>query len=482
MVRVRFAPSPTGYLHIGNARTALFNWLFAHKHKGSFILRVEDTDIARSKKTYTQQLMSDLRWLKMNWDEGPDIGGGFGPYKQSNRLKIYRRAAESLLRKGKVYRCYCSEEELEARRKEALRQGRPPRYDNRCRNLTSRQIADFESRGIKECLRFKVPDRTIIFNDLVKGEVSFDLGLIGDFVIMKSDMQPAFNFAVTVDDWLMKITHVIRGEDHISNTPRHLLLFDGLGAKAPAFAHMPMTLASGGTRLSKRAGAMSIAEYRHLGYLPEALINYLVLLGWSPKNDREIFSRDELIKEFDLSGITKANAVFDEKKLRWFGGQYIRKADLDRLTNLAIGYLKREDFIKGAISEEKYEWIKKITAAVRDHLSCVSEIADYVDIFFKERIEIADNEKGFIEDQQGQEVLKAAIEVLGELDELTSSNFNRFIRTLQDKTGVKGKSLYLPIRIAITGKAHGPELNLVLPILEKRTCLERIKRAIKISY
>jgi len=242
-----------------------------------------------------------------------------------------------------------------------------------------------------------------------------------------------------------------------------------------------MTLAEGGTRLSKRAGAMSIAEYRHLGYLPEALINYLVLIGWSPKNDREIFSRDELIKEFDLSGVTKANAVFDEKKLEWFGGQYIRKIDLDRLTDLAIDYLKREDFIKGAISEEKYEWIKKIIAAVRDHLNCVSEIADYVDIFFKERIEIADNEKGLIESQQGQEVLKAAVEVLEKLDELTSSNFSQFIRALQDKSGIKGKNLYLPIRIAITGNVHGPELNLVLPILGKRTCLKRIKRVIKIS-
>ncbi|MEA3328688.1 MAG: glutamate--tRNA ligase [Candidatus Omnitrophota bacterium] len=478
MVRVRFAPSPTGYLHIGNARTALFNWLFARKHKkGAFILRIEDTDITRSKERYIQQIISDLRWLKLDWDEGPDIGGKFGPYKQSDRLKFYRKFAESLIRKGKAYWCYCSEESLSGRRKEALKHGRPPRYDNRCRNLRPEQIADFKAKSIKPCLRFRVPDQILVFDDLIRGRVSFDLSLLGDFVILKSDLKPAFNFAVTLDDILMKITHVIRGEDHLSNTPSHLLLFDALGSNAPKFGHISMTLGPGGGRLSKREQAVSISEYRRLGYLPEAVVNYLALLGWAPSEDRQILSRQELIKEFDISGMTKAGAIFDQKKLDWLGGVYIRKIELDRLTSLGMAYLKDSGLLEGSISEKKYDWLKEIVKAVRDHLSHISEIVDYAGIFFKEGIEIKKDEADLITNARSREVLAGAIDVLRKMNGLTKDNFKSFVKMLGQKSNAGGKDLYLPLRIAITGKPHGPELNLVLPVLGREKCIKRIKKA-----
>jgi len=314
-MRLRFAPSPTGYLHIGNARTALFNYLLAKKHQGRFILRIEDTDIARSKKEFEAGIIEDLRWLGLNWDEGPDKGGNFGPYRQSERLKTYQEFAEKLLKENKAYHCYCTKEELDQRNKELLARKESPRYDNRCRNLSDEQKKKYLEEGRKPVIRFKIPEKTIEVNDLIRGKVSFDTKLMGDFIIMKSDGKPAFNFAVVVDDILMRITTVIRGEDHLSNTPRHIMLFEALNSKIPEFAHMAMTMGPDGSRLSKRHGATSIREYRKLGMLPEALFNYLALLGWGSKKDQEIFTKEELIKEFSLERCKEGAAIFGPEKL-----------------------------------------------------------------------------------------------------------------------------------------------------------------------
>ncbi|HHT9130309.1 MAG TPA: glutamate--tRNA ligase, partial [Candidatus Brocadiaceae bacterium] len=317
MVRVRFAPSPTGLLHIGNARMAIFNWLFAKRHDGIFILRIEDTDAARSDKKYMDQLIEDLHWLGLTWQEGPDVGGQYGPYLQSERLHIYHDFCQKFLKEGIAYRCYCTPEELEERRRIAKLTGRPPRYDNRCRELTDKQKKAFETSGLNFTIRFKVPDELVIFDDLIRGTCQFNMSLIGDFVIMRSDETPSFHFAVAADDTLMNITHVIRGEDHLSNTPCHILLFNALKTPSPQFAHLSLTMGADRTLLSKRHGAFSISEYRKLGYLPEALLNYMMLLGWAPKNKKEKFTVEDIINTFEIRDMSKASSVFDQQKLDW---------------------------------------------------------------------------------------------------------------------------------------------------------------------
>ena len=472
-VRVRFAPSPTGYLHIGNARTALFNWLFARKYGGAFILRIEDTDIQRSQELFVEQIMTDLRWLKLEWDEGPDIGGEYGPYRQTDRIAVYQEYAKKLLEESKAYYCYCQEEELERRRKEALAKGETPKYDNRCRTLTKKEIAGYQNRGVRPAIRFKVEPQIIKVQDLIRGEVKFNAGLMGDFVIVKNDGIPAFNFAVTVDDCLMKISHVIRGEDHLSNTPRHILLFRALGFDLPEFAHMSMVLGPEGTRLSKRNLAASVSEYRRLGYLPEAIINYIVLLGWSPKDDREIFSMEELVKRFEIKSLTKSSSIFDQEKVNWLSGHYIRKAPLERITDLALTYLKEANLISGRLPQKKYNWLKMVVEASREHLSSVSEITKYADIFLKNEIEIDDERaKGVLRNEQSKQVLSAASDILKDMPRFEENNFKDFIKQVQEQSGTKGKNLYLPLRLALTGKFEGLELLKIMPILGKKRCLE----------
>ncbi len=480
MVRVRFAPSPTGYLHIGNARTALFNWLFARANKGVFILRIEDTDVERSKEDYVEKIMYDLKWLGLDWDEGPQKGGPFGPYRQSERLGLYEKFASKLLEETKAYYCYCSDKELKRRRQEALKAGRTPRYDNRCRNLSEEEIENFKKKGARPAIRFKVAEKTVVINDIVRGEVTFDTSLIGDFIIMKSGGTPSFNFAVVCDDIAMEISHVIRGEDHLPNTPKHALLFEALGAQLPKFAHMSLTMAPGGDRLSKRMGATSIAYYRDAGYLPEALINYLALLGWSPGDDREILSRDELIKEFRLERVSRSSEAFDPEKFDWLSGVYIRKVGIDRLTRLATPYLKKAKFIRGSVSGPEFENLKAIVATVRDHLSNISGINEHVEVFFKDRFAVKDKDaKAVLKEPSGQKVLQAFLEKLKGVDEIDEASFKNLIKEIQDQTGLKGKRLYQPLRAALTGNLHGPELRLIIPILGRERCIRRVRRVIR---
>lgn len=478
MVRVRFAPSPTGYLHVGNARTALFNWLFARKNKGTFILRIEDTDIERSSEVYTEHIIADLRWLGLEWDEGPDIGGAHGPYKQSDRLSIYDKYAKKLLEDGSAYYCYCSPEELEERRKEALARSETPRYDNRCRKISTALRKEFEMEGRRAAIRFKVTGGEITIRDLIRGEVSFDAGLMGDFIIMKSDGTPSFNFAVTIDDALMEITHIIRGEDHLSNTPRHLMLFERLGFKVPQIAHLPMLHGEDHARLSKRKEDVSVTEYRDKGYLPEAIVNYLALLGWSPGNGKELLKLEEMKEQFDIERVNKSPAIFDTEKLDWISGHYIRSSDLDRITSLSLSYLKENGLIQGEIKEDEYERIKKVLNIIRDNISCISEVPYHAEIVFKEELKMEDDAAKLLMKTESQKVLNAILKLLEKDKELDGSSFKDLIKEAEKDLGVKGKNLYMPLRAAWTGRLHGPELANLLPILGRERCRMRIKRVI----
>ncbi len=362
MVRVRFAPSPTGYLHIGNARTALFNYLFARKNRGRFILRIEDTDSERSKQEYEEALMDDLRWMGIDWDEGPDKGGQNGPYRQMERLGLYRKFADKLLSEGRVYRCFCTREEVEKRNMEAGA-NQSAGYDNHCRNLTSVELQKYQDEGRRPVLRFMVPGEDIKVDDMIRGEVVFGSGNIPDFVIVKSDGMPLFHFAVVIDDYLMDITHVIRGEDHLSNTPKHIMMFRAVGAVPPRFAHMSMTLGKDRARLSKRRhGETSVRAYREAGYLPEAFFNYISLLGWGTKESQDIFSRDELIDEFSIERCHKANAIFDPEKLLWMNGYYIRAATPEKILSMSMPFLTEAGLLSREPGENELRYIEKAIA------------------------------------------------------------------------------------------------------------------------
>lgn len=475
MVRVRFAPSPTGLLHIGNARMAIFNWLFAKRHKGTFILRIEDTDVARSEKKYITQLIDDLHWLGLTWQEGPDVGGQYGPYLQSERLYIYNDICQKFLKDGLTYRCYCTPEELEERRRIAKITGRPPRYDNRCRALTDTQKNAFEASGRSSTIRFKVPDKLIIFNDLIRGTCQFDMSLTGDFVLMRSDGTPSFHFAVAVDDTLMRITHVIRGEDHLSNTPCHILLFHALKYPPPQFAHLSLTMGADRTLLSKRHGAFSISEYRRLGYLPEAILNYMMLLGWSPGDKKEKFAVDDIVDTFDISAMSKAPSLFDQQKLDWLSGQYIREADLERITNLAIPYLQTAGFIPSDEKNINKDQLKLIVDAARNNISCVSRIIQEADIFFKD-VTVSEEHIEFLSSGTSQSVLSLFLTELRKVNSISPEIFKNILTSVQTQTKCKGKGLYMPIRIALTGREHGPELFSIINILGIDACKKRIER------
>jgi len=471
-IRVRFAPSPTGFLHIGNARTALFNWLFARKNGGVFVLRIEDTDLARSTDEYADGVLSDLAWLKLEWDEGPDIGGNYGPYKQSLRQKIYEKHLAEFHAKGLAYPCFCQSDELEERRQAAMKAGTAPRYDNRCRHLTKEEVAQKTAQGVKPSWRFKVPEKTIIVDDIIRGKVEFDTRLLGDFVIMKSDGQPTFHFAVSVDDALMEITHVVRGEDHLSNTPRHILLFEALNFTPPKFAHLPMILGPDGERLSKRHGAASVSEFRKMGYMPEALINYLALLGWSPEGQKELLPVDELAGQFSLEKVNKSASTFDYAKLNWVSENYIRNEDLGRVTSLALPYLKDAGLIEGELNEEQIEGIRNVVKIVRPYLACMSDVVRHARALL---CDTPDLNPADLQELAGKEdLLKLFVAEMEKIDDVKTVDWKGFFAELSKKSGLKGKSLFKPIRIAVTGAEHGPEMLDVIPVLGKQRCIRRV--------
>jgi glutamyl-tRNA synthetase len=479
-VRVRFAPSPTGFMHVGNARTALFNYLFARHHGGKLILRIEDTDTERHSEEAVNVIYEALRWMGIEWDEGPDVGGDYGPYRQSERLEIYREYIEKLKEKGLVYECYCTPEELEAMRKEQLERGEPPRYTGKCRYLTEGEKEKFKKEGRKPVLRFKVPeDRVIAFDDLVKGKIEINSKQLGgDFVIVRSNGMPVYNFVVVVDDALMKITHVIRGEDHISNTPKQLLLYEALGFTPPKFAHLPMILGTDRSKLSKRHGSTSVKEFREKGYLPEAFTNFLALLGWYPKDGKEILTMEELIERFDIKDVNSAPAVFDTTKLNWMNQVYIRNYPVDKLTELLIPYLEKAGY---DLSSFNRKWLEKVVEVTRDYFTVLSDAPTYMETFLKDDFEVLDEAKNFIaENPDRLKVIELFYEKLKEFDgELSQEAFKKLVKEVGKELKAKGKNLFMPIRIALTGKMSGVELPILVELLGKKRTLKRIENTLE---
>ncbi|MCM8760159.1 MAG: glutamate--tRNA ligase [Candidatus Omnitrophica bacterium] len=474
MVRVRFAPSPTGYLHIGNARTALFNYLFARKNKGNFILRIEDTDTERSKKEYEIALIEDLKWMGLDWDEGPDRGGAFGPYRQMDRLHIYREVAEKLLKEGKAYRCYCSREEIEERNVKAGKNASAG-YDNRCRDITQKEKEGYEREGRSPVLRFIVPESKIVVNDIIRGQVVFESQHIPDFVIMKSDGLPTFHFAVVVDDFTMKITHVIRGEDHLSNTPKHILLFKALGVPIPQFAHMSMTLGPDRTRLSKRHGATSVRAYRQEGYLPDAFFNYISLLGWGTTESQDIFTKEGLIEKFSLERCQKSSAVFDPEKLLWMNGYYIRKASTERLLKLSIPFLKDAGIIENDLSEYEKQYLEKAIALEQEKIKLLRDIPYHIGFFIKDPVYEEDAVKKYL-GEEGKKVLSEVVVLLEGCGEWTVSLLEEKIRKFCEEKRYKPSAVFHPLRVAVSGKTKGPGLFEMLEHLGKEKVLSRLRR------
>lgn len=479
-VRVRFAPSPTGPLHIGGARSALFNWLLARRYGGTMIVRIEDTDLERSSLESEQNILNALTWLGIDWDEGINKGGAHGPYRQTERLDTYRDAADKLLNSGQAYYCYCTEEDLEAERQICMEKGELPRYLGKCRNLSNEDRAKFEAESRKKVIRFRVPeDENIVVQDIVRGNVVFESNGVGDYVIVKSDGIPTYNFAVVMDDALMGITHVIRGEEHLSNTPRQLLLYDALGLQTPTFAHVSLILGKDRSKMSKRHGSTSIEAYQNQGYLPEALVNFLVLLGWSPEGEQEIFTLDELVQQFSLDRVAKNPAVFDVDKLNWINGNYIRQSPVERITDLAIPFLRDAGYITGDITPEVYEWIKLVVLSVQEHLAYVAQITDHVRLYFDDNIRMENEEAAAVlQDEDIPTVMREFRRKISESEELTPESTKAILKSLTKELKLPGKKVYMPIRVALTGQSHGPELFYIIPILGRDRILVRLAQTV----
>lgn len=478
-MKVRFAPSPTGPFHIGGARSALFNWLLARKEEGTLLLRIEDTDLARSTRESEENIKEALRWLGITWDEGVDAGGELGPYRQSERLDIYKKITDKLLAEGKAYHCYCSEEELEEVRQEQLERGETPKYNGHCCHLTEEQKAAYEAEGRVPVVRFHTPeDETVAFNDMVRGEISFDSNGIGDFVIVKSDGMPVYNYCVTIDDHLMEVTHVIRAEEHISNTPRQLVLYKALGWDTPTFGHISLILGKDKRKMSKRHGATSVQQYRDLGYLPEALVNFLALLGWSPEGEEEIFSSEELIKQFNMDHVAKNPAVFDIEKLNFINFTYMKNLTSEELYALCLPHLQEIGYASAEPTAEEVEHLTLLCETLRDHISYAAQIKEEGKLFFNKEVVIADEDKEAIAEVLSEEtvdlVMNAFAEELRNAEEITVAAVKKMIKTVMKANKLKGKFVYMPLRIALTGQMHGPELPNIVVLLGKETCLDRL--------
>lgn len=480
-VRVRYAPSPTGHLHIGNARTALFNYLFARNKGGKFVLRIEDTDQKRNIEGGEQSQIKYLKWLGMDWDEGPDIGGDYGPYRQSERNDIYQKYYSQLLEEGKAYKCYCTEEELAAEHDAQVARGETPHYSGKCRHLTEEQRAALEKEGRKPSIRIIVPaGKVYSFDDMVKGPVSFDSDGFGDWVAVKKDGIPTYNFAVVIDDYLMKITHVLRGDDHISNTPKQLMVYDALGWEPPIFGHMTLIVNESHKKLSKRDESIIqfMEQYEGLGYLPEALFNFIALLGWSPGGEEEIYSREEFIQIFDATRLSKSPAVFDKQKLEWMNNQYVKKADPERVVEISLPQLVKAGRLPAHMSEADKAWAEKLISLFQEKMSYGAQIVELTDMFFKDEAEYEQEAKDILAGEHVPEVLKAFSQELNHLEEFTADHIKAAMKAVQKSTGQKGKNLFMPIRSAVTGQTHGPDLPGTIELLGNQKVQARLKQII----
>ncbi|MDD5145326.1 MAG: glutamate--tRNA ligase [Candidatus Pacebacteria bacterium] len=503
-IRVRYAPSPTGFLHIGGSRVALFNYLFAKQNNGKYILRIEDTDIERSKSEYDKDILESLKWLGIHHDEGPDVGGNFGPYRQRERLDIYEKYIKKLLADGNAYYCFCTEEDLEAQRQYQLSRGEAPKYSGKCKNLSKEEVEE-NLINKKPCvIRFKVNPKKVDFKDIIKGDLEFDMSLSGDIVIAKNLRYPLFILAGVIDDYEMKISHVIRGDDHIPNTPKQILIQEALEFPKVQYAHLPMILGQDRSKLSKRHGATAVSEYKKQGYLPEALVNFMVFLGWNPGTEREIYSMNSLIKEFSLEKVQKAGAIFNTKRLDFLNGFYIRERSLEKITELSIPYFIDANFIQPIFKTEQYppaygakeillrykaietgeeitlETLQKIISIYKERLKKLSEISELTDFFFKEKL---DYDKNLLKwKEMSDSEIKISLENLEKIiseipqEEWSRENLETKILPEAERAGDRGKTLW-PLRAALTGKQASAGPFEVAEILGKEKVLKRLKEA-----
>jgi glutamyl-tRNA synthetase len=480
-VRVRFAPSPTGRPQVGNIRTAMFDWLLARHTGGSFILRIEDTDVARTEPGALEAIMDGLRWLGLDWDEGPDVGGDYGPYFQSQRLELYKEAAERLVKQGDAYYCYCSPERLEVMRKEQVARKQPPGYDRRCRDLSPQERARKEAEGIVPVARFKVPlEGQTRFKDLIYGDVVFENSTIDDFVMLKSDGYPTYHLANVVDDHAMKISHVIRGEEWISSTPRHLLMYRALGYEPPRYVHTPMILGPDRAKLSKRHGDVSILEYCHQGYLPETMFNFLVLIGWSLDDKTEILTRQQLIESFSLERIGKTGAIFNKEKLDWMNGVYIRSLSLEDFVQRSLPFLEKG--LPAAVKRPlDIDYIRRMMPLVQERAKTLVEVPQLVEFFFVDQpdynTELLIDKKMTLESTiKTLEVSRQRLQLMEVFDEALLENL---LRPLAEELGLKAGQLFGALRTAVTGRTATPPLFQTMAVLGKERCLKRINAALE---
>jgi len=486
-VRVRFAPSPTGLLHVGNARTALFNWLFARQSKGTFILRIEDTDRERSTAEFDRKLMADLHWLGLDWDEGPETGGEFGPYRQSQRLAFYGEFTRKLLSERKAYHCFCSSEVLEAERKRALAAGKMPVYSGKCRAVSPEEAQHRITKGEPAAVRLLTPKQgSVGFTDLVRGSLQFDLSLIGDPILVRSNGLPAYNYAVVVDDALMAVSHVIRGEDHIQNTPRQLLIYEALDRTAPQFAHLSMVMGKDGSRLSKRHGATSVEQFALEGILPLALFNYLALLGWAPPDGREVLCRDELASLFRLAKVSRSAAIFDYDKLHWINRQHIKTLSARDKARFAFPHLHEAGILPDTLSDDQWDWLGRAVEAIIEKVDRFVDLPPHFQPIFEFSPEGMPSEtKALLASACSIKVIRCFAEKLSGVEVFDYETFAAIAQEIKEETGCKGKDLYHPLRVALTAQESGLELDRLIPLVESgaklgfdkpiKNCTQRVK-------
>ncbi|MDY0234844.1 MAG: glutamate--tRNA ligase [Gudongella sp.] len=487
-VRVRFAPSPTGYLHIGGLRTALYNYLFSKKNNGKFILRIEDTDQTRFVEGAIENLIDSLHWAGIDYDEGVFIEDGkvvekgeFGPYIQSKRLHLYKKYVDELIENDYAYYCFCSKERLESVREEQKMKGMVPKYDGFCRNVSLEDAKKRIEAGEEYVVRLKLPiDRDIHFNDLVRGDITINTNDIDDQVLLKSDGFPTYHLAVVVDDYLMGITHIVRGEEWLPSTPKHVYMYEAFGWEKPIYVHLPTVLNHERKKLSKRQGDVSVDDFKTKGYLPEGLVNYLALVGWSPDDNEELLTMDQMIEKFSFDRVSKTGGIFDKDKLDWVNGHYIRDSLLSRIKDLSIPYLVEAGFITNDFAKENPEWMDILIDTIKESLATVSEITDKTSFIFDEKLEIEEDAMTeFLNDESTDILMNAIIEEANEFESLNYDDAKGFMKKIQKRTGIKGKNLFMPVRVALTGTAHGPELVNVIYLLGKEKMISRAKHILE---
>jgi glutamyl-tRNA synthetase len=475
--RVRFAPSPTGYLHVGGARTALFNWLYARHAGGTFVLRIEDTDMERSSSEMVTGILDGMKWLGLDWDEGPEVGGPCGPYFQSERLERYRDAAERLVASGHGYYCYCNPDEIKARRDAADAAGETWSYDRTCASLSADEIAARESAGAPRAIRFRMPAGTTAYDDVVHGRIEFDNAVIEDFVVLRSDRYPTYHLSVVVDDIDMAITDVVRGDDHISNTPKQVLLYEALGAPVPRFAHVPLILGPDKRRLSKRHGATSVMEYERQGFLPEAMFNFLALLGWSPGNDRELFTREELVEAFSLDGISSGNAVFNPEKLEWFNSQHIARLGGDEITRRLEPLLLQQGLWSDALRRERREWFHQVIETLKPRAKKLGDLVEQGRYFF---VDPAEYDEAAVTKHLSAPGLaghvKAWADVLAGVEPFSPAEIEAALRASAESAGIKAATLIHATRVAVTGQGVSPSLFDVVALVGREATARRLAK------